>query len=108
VASVPFHALGLPRNAHVVSGHSGLRGDFNGKLQIAAGVPGPDLLTAIDLDTCELIANQASYVGQNIALIAIPIQAGFRHEEVYRALGPRAFGFDFDYQPIQRLRCSRP
>jgi DUF917 family protein len=66
-------------------------------------VTGPDILTAIDLDTCEPVANQVSFVGQNIALIAIPIQAGFRHAEVYEALSPRAFGFDFDYQPIERL-----
>ena len=76
-------------------------------------VTGPDILTAIDLDTFEPVANQASCVGQKIALIAIPIHAGFRHGAVYEAMSPRAFGFDFDHQPIERLwpsvqACRKP
>lgn len=70
------------------------------------GVPhvtGPDIITAIDLESFEPIANQVSYVGQQIVLVGVPIQPVMRRDEVYEALGPRAFGFDFDYQPVDSL-----
>jgi len=66
-------------------------------------VTSPDLLIVVDRETGEPLTNMNIAEGQTVAVI------GLRSAEVYRErlgitiLGPRHFGFDIDYKPIEEL-----
>ena len=39
-------------------------------------------------------------VGTRVAVIAVPASAQLRSDEMVALLGPRGFGFDADYSPV--------
>jgi DUF917 family protein len=71
----------------------------------------PDLIINLDPKTGDTIVGPSlgGYnVDQEVTLIAIPAHALWRTPKGLELLGPRHFGFDFDYQPIEQLQKSRP
>lgn len=71
----------------------------------------PDLICNLDPRTGDTIVGPSlgGYnVNQEVTLISIPSHALWRTAKGLELLGPRHFGFDFDYQPIEQLQRSRP
>lgn len=68
------------------------------------GVPevtSPDLICVLDRDSGEPVLNPRACVGQPLAIVALPAPAAWRSAEGIAVLGPRHFGFDFDYMPLR-------
>ncbi len=71
----------------------------------------PDLICNLDPKTGDTIVGPSlgGYnLKQEIVLISIPAHRLWRTPKGLEILGPRHFGFDFDYVPIETLQKSRP
>ncbi len=66
-------------------------------------VTSPDIITAIDRETGEPIANPESYVGQSVTLLGIPCKAQLETPECHAVLAPKYFGFDIEHRPISEV-----
>ncbi len=64
-------------------------------------VTSPDLLAVVHADTAEPITNTYLSEGMNVAVIGAPVNAYFRTPEGIAVLGPKHFGFDLEYRPIE-------
>jgi DUF917 family protein len=63
----------------------------------------PDLITVLDSETAEAIATERIRYGQRVTVIAFPCDPVWRTDKGIAATGPRAFGYDFDYLPVEGL-----
>jgi DUF917 family protein len=63
----------------------------------------PDLITVLDAETAEAIATERIRYGQRVTVIAFPCDPVWRTEQGIAITGPRAFGYDFDYAPVEEL-----
>jgi DUF917 family protein len=61
----------------------------------------PDLITLLDLDTGEPITTEAMRYGYRVAVIAIPCSEKWRTPAGLDLVGPRYFGYDVDYVPVE-------
>lgn len=61
----------------------------------------PDLITVIDTETLQPVQADSLVYGQRVVVTAIPIPGMMRTTEALRYLGPRYFGYDLDYQPLE-------
>jgi DUF917 family protein len=71
----------------------------------------PDLICNLDPKTGDTIVGPSlgGYnVNQEVALISIPAHRLWRTPKGIEILGPRHFGLDFDYTPIEELQKTRP
>ena len=71
----------------------------------------PDLIINLDPKTGDTIVGPSlgGYnVNQEVVLVSIPAHALWRSAKGLEILGPRHFGFDFDYVPIETLQKTRP
>jgi len=69
--------------------------------QVLASVP--DLITVVDSETADAIATERVRYGQRVTVIAMPCDPIWRSARGLEAAGPRAFGYDFDYAPVEEL-----
>jgi len=72
---------------------------LDGKLYVTS----PDIICVIDSKTGEPVTNPASEQGQGVSLIGYKSADGFRSTAALEVLGPRHFGVDADYVPIERV-----
>jgi len=86
-------------------------------VQLAGGAPGvilslergrllasvPDLITVLDSETAGAIATERIAYGQRVTVIAFGCDPVWRTEEGIAVAGPRAFGYEFDYLPVEEL-----
>jgi DUF917 family protein len=63
----------------------------------------PDMITVVNSKDGEPITNPKLKVGDEVAVLGIKARSMFRSEKGVGILGPRYFGFDFDYVPIEDL-----
>jgi DUF917 family protein len=63
----------------------------------------PDLICVLDTETAEAIATERVRYGQRVTVIALRCDPVWRTALGLRAAGPRAFGYDFDYVPVEEL-----
>ena len=49
------------------------------------------------------MVNSAIRHGMEISVVAAPGPDPWRTDEGLRVLGPRYFGFEFEYEPVERL-----
>jgi len=63
----------------------------------------PDLITILDSETADAIPTERVRYGQRVTLIAMPCAPIWRSEFGLQMAGPRAFGYDFDYVPVEEL-----
>ncbi len=63
----------------------------------------PDLISVLDSETAEAIATERVRYGQRVTVIAIRCDPVWRTDRGLQAAGPRAFGYDFDYVPVEEL-----
>ncbi len=71
-------------------------------------VTSPDALAVIDLDTGEPHVNSSIAAGQRVAVLGRKAQPAHRTARGIEALGPRHFGFELDYVPIEKLMKGKP
>jgi DUF917 family protein len=63
----------------------------------------PDLITMVDHETSTPINSERLHYGQRVTVFGIGCPPHYRTEKALEVVAPRAFGFDFDYQPIESL-----
>ena len=65
-------------------------------------VTSPDCIAVVDLETGEALTNSAIAPDQKVAVIGVKtLDVAYRTEKGLEILGPRHFGFDIDYVPIE-------
>jgi uncharacterized protein len=65
----------------------------------------PDLITVLDSEAATAIPTERLRYGQRVTVIAFACHPIWRTEGGLEVAGPRAFGYDFDYVPIERLHA---
>lgn len=63
----------------------------------------PDIITVLDSETADAIATERLRYGQRVTVIAFPCDPIWRTERGLRIAGPAAFGYDFEYEPVEIL-----
>ena len=64
-------------------------------------ITSPDIITVVDAVTGEPYANPVLKEGDNVAVIGLKARPVFRNEKGIGILGPKAFGYDYEYVPIE-------
>jgi hypothetical protein len=72
--------------------------------QVLASVP--DLISVLDSETADAIATERIRYGQRVTVIAFACDPVWRTERGIALTGPRAFGYDFDYGPVEELAAA--
>jgi hypothetical protein len=67
----------------------------------------PDLVTIVERETGEGITNTLMNAGRRVAVVGIKGLEAFRSKRGLAAAGPRYFGFDIDYVPIEEQMRGR-
>jgi DUF917 family protein len=73
--------------------------------QLLASVP--DLISVLDSETADAIVTERIRYGQRVTVIAFGSDPVWRTERGIDVAGPRAFGYDFDYVPVEELAGAR-
>ena len=63
----------------------------------------PDIITLLDIHTGHGIVTEGIRYGQRIEIVAFPAPRCGPRPRGSRRSGPRAFGYDFDYVPVDGL-----
>jgi DUF917 family protein len=63
----------------------------------------PDLITMVDHETSSPINSERVHYGQRVTVFGIGCPPHYRTERALKVVAPRAFGFDFDFVPIEKL-----
>ncbi|MBO0803648.1 MAG: DUF917 domain-containing protein [Nocardiopsaceae bacterium] len=63
----------------------------------------PDLISVLDSETADAITTERIAYGQRVTVIAFGCDPVWRTERGITATGPRSFGYDFDYVPVEEL-----
>jgi DUF917 family protein len=66
-------------------------------------ITSPDIIEIIDSKTGNPITNTDIKKGNKVSVIGMKAENIFREPEGLKVLGPRHFGFDLDYKPIEKL-----
>ncbi|QED46403.1 DUF917 domain-containing protein [Cytobacillus dafuensis] len=69
--------------------------------QVLATVP--DLITFIDLETFKPLTTETLRYGFRVACLAIPTPPIMRTEEALKVWGPKYFGYDLPFIPVEKL-----
>lgn len=72
--------------------------------EILASVP--DLITIVDQETGTPINAERLRYGQRVSVFAVGCPDFYRSERALEAAGPRAFGFDFDFIPLEERMAA--
>lgn len=63
----------------------------------------PDLICLLDLDTGEPITTEAIRFGFRVMVFGLACNPQWRNQKGIELVGPRYFGYECDYQPIEQL-----
>jgi DUF917 family protein len=63
----------------------------------------PDLISVLDTETAEAITTERLRYGQRVTAIAFPCDPVWRSPRGLETAGPRAFGYELDYVPVEEL-----
>lgn len=66
-------------------------------------VTSPDIISLVDLESGDPIPNPLVEPGQQVAVVAMKARPQFRTPKGIDILGPRYFGFDIDYRPVEEI-----
>jgi hypothetical protein len=66
----------------------------------------PDLITVLDSETADAVSAERIRYGQRVVVIAFGCDPIWRTERGITAAGPRAFGYDFDFVPVEELAAA--
>jgi DUF917 family protein len=73
--------------------------------EIAASVP--DLIIMLDSESGKPITTEEMRYGFRVTVIAAPCDPRWRSAEGLEVVGPRYFGYDIDFVPIEQRRANR-
>lgn len=65
----------------------------------------PDIITVLDSESAEAISTERLRYGQRVTVIAFPCDPIWRTERGLALAGPRHFGYDLDYVPVEELHA---
>jgi DUF917 family protein len=68
----------------------------------------PDLITVLDTETADAIGTERIAYGQRVTVIGFACDPIWRTGPGIALTGPRAFGYDFDYTPVEELAGATP
>ncbi|CAN1574703.1 COG3535 Uncharacterized conserved protein [Paracoccaceae bacterium] len=68
----------------------------------------PDLICIVDSETGRPIGTEEQRYGLRVAILSLPAPAILRTEPALLLMGPRAFGYDFDFVPLGQSTEPRP
>ncbi len=71
----------------------------------------PDYIYNLDPESGESTLGEGIggyVVGEEVVIVGVPAPEQWRSEKGIELIGPRHFGFDFDYVPIEVLQSERP
>jgi DUF917 family protein len=68
----------------------------------------PDLICVVAVDDAEPITTELLRYGQRVAVVGIPCHPLLATPEAIAVVGPRAFGYDLDYQPLPLAETPPP
>ncbi|QYC44318.1 hypothetical protein Nocox_33755 [Nonomuraea coxensis DSM 45129] len=63
----------------------------------------PDLITVVDTETAAAIQTEGLRYGQRVTVLAWPCDPLWRTPKGLETAGPRAFGYDLEYVPVEEL-----
>ena len=63
----------------------------------------PDLICIMDSESAEPITTESLRYGQRVTVVAVSVPAIMRTPEALAVFGPRAFGLDEPFTPIESL-----
>ncbi|ABQ70535.1 protein of unknown function DUF917 [Rhizorhabdus wittichii RW1] len=63
----------------------------------------PDLITVLDRESAEPLTSDMLAYGQRVKVLSYSCDPVLRRPEALDVLGPRAFGFDEDFRPMEEL-----
>ncbi len=66
----------------------------------------PDLLCVLDEDLHEPLTNPHASVGKRVAIVGLPAPAQWRTRAGLDVFGPRSFGFEIDYRPLEEVAAD--
>lgn len=64
----------------------------------------PDLLVALDAETGLPVTTEALRYGLRVTVVGFPCAAQWRTPEGLAVVGPRYFGYDIEYRPIEQVQ----
>lgn len=67
----------------------------------------PDLITVLDSDTGMPITTEGLRYGSRCTVIGMPCDPKWRTEKGIQVTGPRYFGYDLDFQPLEELHLVK-
>jgi DUF917 family protein len=67
----------------------------------------PDLITVVDTASARAISTEGLRYGQRVTVLAWPCDPLWRTERGLDVVGPRAFGYDLDYVPVEQVGAVR-
>jgi len=73
--------------------------------EVVAAVP--DLITIIDAETGDAITTERLRYGFRVIVLGIPCDEKWRTPAGVELGGPRHFGYDFDFVPLEQLAARR-
>ena len=71
--------------------------EINGETKVTV----PDLITTLDADTGEPVTTELLRYGMRVAVLAIPCSEKWRTPDGLKLVGPRYFGYDVDFVPVE-------
>ncbi len=63
----------------------------------------PDIIVVVDKETAKPITTERLRYGLRVAVIGIPCSSKWRTDKGLATVGPRYFGYDVEYKPIEKL-----
>jgi hypothetical protein len=63
----------------------------------------PDLITVLDLEMAFPITTEGLKYGQRVVVVGMPCDSFWRTERGLEHVGPKYFGYDIDYTPVEEL-----
>jgi DUF917 family protein len=67
----------------------------------------PDVITVLDQHGAGAVVSERLRYGQRVTVIAFPCHPVWRTVSGLRLVGPRAWGYDLDYVPVERIHATR-
>ncbi len=67
----------------------------------------PDLVCVLDSDTGTPVTTEGLKYGQRVSVVAASVPPIMRSDAALATFGPRAFGYDFDFVPVEALAGDR-
>ncbi|MGL5722603.1 MAG: DUF917 domain-containing protein [Brevinema sp.] len=67
----------------------------------------PDLICNLEISTGLPVTTEGIRYGQRIMVLGLKSDEKWRSEKGLKTVGPRAFGYDFDYEPIENIWRGR-